>query len=105
MFHLYDVDGDGYITKQDLNTVVSAVHNLIGSSGPGDHAINQQVFRIFEVSVCTTHSRIIFFIYKVQSGCQCLNYIGKIILVYYCKCCNLIGYSTHFSFLDRQRIA
>ena len=54
MFHLYDVDGDGYITKQDLNTVVSAVHNLIGSSGPGDHAINQQVFRIFEVSVCTT---------------------------------------------------
>lgn len=50
MFHLYDVDGDGYISKQDLNTVVSAVHGLIGSSLVVDRAINKQVLRIFEVS-------------------------------------------------------
>ncbi len=51
MFHIYDVDGDGLISKEDLNIVVSAVHNLIGTSGPGDnHAINKQVLRIFEVS-------------------------------------------------------
>lgn len=50
MFHIYDVDGDGIISKQDLNGVVSAVHNLIGSSGPNEnHAINNQVRRIFEV--------------------------------------------------------
>jgi hypothetical protein len=30
-----------------------------------------------------------------------LNTISRIILVYYCKCCNLIGYSTHYLFLDR----
>ena len=52
MFNLYDVDGDGHISKEDLNIVVSAVHNLIGSSGPGDHhAINNQVLRILEVSL------------------------------------------------------
>ena len=50
MFNLYDVDGDGHISKEDLNTVVSAVHNLIGSSGPGDHhAISNQVLRILEI--------------------------------------------------------
>ncbi len=27
--------------------------------------------------------------------------IGGIVLVYYCKCCNLIGYSTRYLFLDR----
>ena len=25
---------------------------------------------------------------------------SRIILVYYCKCCNLIGYSTRYLFLD-----
>ncbi|XP_028391370.1 neuronal calcium sensor 1-like [Dendronephthya gigantea] len=50
MFHIYDVDGDGIISKPDLNAVVSAVHNLIGSSGPNEnHAINNQVRRIFEI--------------------------------------------------------
>ena len=34
-----------------------------------------------------------------------LIYISRIILVYYCKCCNLIGYSTRYLFLDRQRVA
>ena len=27
--------------------------------------------------------------------------ISRIILVYYYKCCNLIGYFTHYLFLDR----
>ena len=26
------------------------------------------------------------------------------ILVYYCKCCDLIGYSTFYLFLDRERV-
>ncbi len=30
---------------------------------------------------------------------------SRIILVYYCKCCNLIGYSTRYLFLDRLRVA
>ena len=28
-------------------------------------------------------------------------FISRIILVFYCKCCNLIGYSTRYLFLDR----
>ena len=32
---------------------------------------------------------------------QILITISRIILVYYCKCCNLIGYSTRYLFLDR----
>jgi Ca2+-binding EF-hand superfamily protein len=61
MFNLYDVDGDGHISKEDLNVVVSAVHNLIGTgtSGPGDnHAINNQVLRIYEVSLNDIRSHI-----------------------------------------------
>ena len=30
-----------------------------------------------------------------------LSHISRIILVFYCKCCNLIGYSTRYLFLDR----
>ena len=30
-----------------------------------------------------------------------LIFISRIILVFYCKCCNLIGYSTRYLFLDR----
>ena len=30
-----------------------------------------------------------------------ISLFSKIILVYYCKCCNLIGYPTHYLFLDR----
>ena len=32
--------------------------------------------------------------------CALLEF-SRIILVYYCKCCNLIGYSTCYLFLDR----
>jgi Ca2+-binding EF-hand superfamily protein len=59
MFNLYDVDGDGHISKEDLNVVVSAVHNLIRTSGPGEnHAINNQVLRIYEVSLNDIRSHI-----------------------------------------------
>ena len=29
------------------------------------------------------------------------TYIISMIVVFYCKCCNLIGYSTRYLFLDR----
>ena len=32
---------------------------------------------------------------------KALILISRIILVFYCKCCNLIGYSTRYLFLDR----
>ena len=31
----------------------------------------------------------------------CIIYFSRIILVYYCKCCNLIGYSTRYLFIIR----
>ena len=32
-------------------------------------------------------------------------HFSRIMLIYYCKYCNLIGYSTRYLFLDRQRVA
>ena len=42
----------------------------------------------------------------VAGGCdnpviEVLNLISRIILVYYCNCCNLIGYSTRYLFIIR----
>ena len=37
----------------------------------------------------------------VCAAFQLVIVISRIILVYYCKCCNLIGYSTRYLFLDR----
>ena len=30
-----------------------------------------------------------------------INKVSRIILVYYCKCCNVIGYSTRYLFIIR----
>ncbi|XP_046850728.1 Kv channel-interacting protein 1-like [Xenia sp. Carnegie-2017] len=51
MFHLYDVDGDGYISRHDLIVIVTAVHNLMGSSSISNESetIQEQVLRIFEI--------------------------------------------------------
>lgn len=29
-FHLYDINGDGYITKDELNNIVNSIYNLMG---------------------------------------------------------------------------
>ena len=38
----------------------------------------------------------------MSSRMRDLYSISRIILVYYCKCCNLIGYSTRYLFLKWQ---
>ena len=42
---------------------------------------------------------------NLQSFQLGLTLISRILLVYYCKCCNLIGYSTRYLFTIRQRVA
>ena len=34
-----------------------------------------------------------------------LYLFSRFILVYYCKCCDLIGYSTRYLFLDKEQVA
>ncbi|CAK1554442.1 unnamed protein product [Leptosia nina] len=54
-FRLYDVDGDGAITRQELGEVVVAVHELLGRRAPpgspasriDDAKANEQVDRVF----------------------------------------------------------
>ncbi|CAH2261296.1 jg21965 [Pararge aegeria aegeria] len=54
-FRLYDVDGDGAITRQELAEVVVAVHELLGRRAPpgspasrvDDAKANEQVDRVF----------------------------------------------------------
>ena len=39
------------------------------------------------------------------SKCYFIIQFSKNVLVYYCKCCNLIGYATGYLFVNRYRVA
>ena len=40
---------------------------------------------------------------KTHEHGKYIIYISKNVLVYYCKCCNLIGYATRYLFVNRYR--
>lgn len=53
-FKLYDLDGDGWITREELATVVHSVHCMMGldslsSTGGEEMSIEEQVERLFEL--------------------------------------------------------
>lgn len=49
-FKLYDINGDGCITRGELGEVVTAVHELMGRKHPADEArqAREQLDRVFE---------------------------------------------------------
>ena len=52
-FQLYDINGDGRITKEEMNDIVTAIYNLMGH--PTEEKIDEdrikaKVERIFNVS-------------------------------------------------------
>ena len=56
-FSLYDIDGDGFISRGELLAIVSAVYSLVGRAGlplADDGATAHHVDRIFEVGVHVT---------------------------------------------------
>lgn len=53
-FALYDINGDGYITRDEMTDIVTAIFELMGrhpdSSGPDMDKIKDKVESIFRVS-------------------------------------------------------
>lgn len=53
-FSLYDINGDGYITREEMTDIVTAIYELMGrhpdSSGPEVDKIKDKVDKIFQVS-------------------------------------------------------
>lgn len=52
-FSLYDINGDGYITREEMTDIVTAIYELMGrhpdSSGPEVDKIKDKVDKIFQV--------------------------------------------------------
>lgn len=52
VFNLYDINGDGFITKQEMRDVVTAVYELMGNCAEPnfeESVVNDRVDRIFLV--------------------------------------------------------
>lgn len=53
-FSLYDINGDGYITRDEMTDIVTAIYELMGrhpdSTGPEVEKIKDKVEKIFQVS-------------------------------------------------------
>lgn len=54
-FSLYDINGDGFITRDEMTDIVTAVYELVGrhpdSAGPDVEKIKEKVEKIFLVSI------------------------------------------------------
>lgn len=52
-FSLYDINGDGFITREEMTDIVTAIYELMGrhpdSSGPDTERIKDRVDKIFQV--------------------------------------------------------
>lgn len=54
-FSLYDINGDGCITKEEMTDIVTAIYDLMGRvSDPlvEDDIVQQKVERLFQVCQC-----------------------------------------------------
>lgn len=52
-FSLYDINGDGYITKEEMTEIVNAVYDLMGrivDPSADDEVVREKVERLFQVS-------------------------------------------------------
>ena len=55
-FSLYDINGDGIITKDEMLDIISAIYDMMGRfSEPAidEHTAKDHVDRVFEVRKCT----------------------------------------------------
>lgn len=53
-FSLYDINGDGYITKEEMTEIVTAIYDLMGKIVEpmiDDEAVREKVERMFQVHI------------------------------------------------------
>lgn len=53
-FSLYDINGDGYITKEEMTEIVAAIYDLMGRVAEPvleDDAVRDKVERLFQVCI------------------------------------------------------
>ncbi len=70
-FMLYDIDGDGYISREEMMRVVSAMYRMIGNMVPlpvGEETPEKRVNKIFELVDTDQDGRISFREFK--EGCR-----------------------------------
>lgn len=51
-FSLYDINGDGYITREEMTEIVSSIYDLMGKLADPcieDDTVKEKVDRIFQV--------------------------------------------------------
>lgn len=56
-FSLYDINGDGYITREEMTDIVTAIYELMGrlpDTLPDEEKIKEKVERIFQVCCVLT---------------------------------------------------
>lgn len=53
-FSLYDINGDGYITREEMTDIVTAIYELMGrlpDTCPDEEKIKEKVDRVFQVNM------------------------------------------------------
>lgn len=51
---MYDINGDGYITREEMTDIVTAIYELMGrlpDTCPDEEKIKEKVDRVFQVKV------------------------------------------------------
>ncbi|CAH1989853.1 unnamed protein product [Acanthoscelides obtectus] len=59
-FSLYDINGDGYITREEMTDIVTAIYDLMGKMVEPcieECTVTERVDRIFQVSILLLYSR------------------------------------------------
>ena len=52
-FHLYDINGDGLITREEMLDIVSAIYEMMGKFAEpciDEHTAKEHVERVFQVN-------------------------------------------------------
>jgi Ca2+-binding EF-hand superfamily protein len=68
-FSLYDINGDGYITREEMTDVVTAIYELMGKfTEPcvDESTVRDKVDRIFQVTILSPRDYLISYSIPVQ---------------------------------------
>lgn len=73
IFSLYDLDGDGVLTKDELYRMISAIYDLLGRSGDfhaDDAATRLHVDRVYEVCLMSISNSLTYSVTHKTHACE-----------------------------------